>query len=158
MKRWVVVAAGLLLAGCSGMDGVEGPRVTAQAGSTLAPRPDDVEATLAGWGRVRANPAVLAEFLQPLWAAPDPNRTVEPCRLAVEAASLQEGPSRVEAASRGPELRTRDGLIHGAVEVRILHKLDGVTVVRQAALLCTVRADGSFVTARVYPEAEADRP
>lgn len=150
--RFIVAAAVLAaVAGCAEWRGSRAEAVLNGSGPSPGWRTDDVETVIDGWGRVRASQQVLANFPQALWAAPDPNRTVEPCRRAIEAASSRDGPAIVQAAGLGPERRSARGLYEGAVEVRVIYEVDGVRVVRRATMRCITGPDGTFVNAEVLP-------
>ncbi len=60
----------------------------------------------------------------------------------------------MQAAGRGPELRTSRGLYVGAVEVRIIYAVESMHVVRQATMRCMTRADGTFIDAELFPTEE----
>jgi hypothetical protein len=152
--RYVIAAAMLSAAtGCAEMQrhrGADG-RSGSAYGGVPASQAGDVETVAAGGIRARGLPEVLASFPAPLWAAPEPNRTVEPCRRAVETESRQEGPAMVEAAGRGPERRLANGLYDGAVEIRITYAQHGLHLVRQATLRCTTTADGILAKVELWP-------
>ena len=105
-----------------------------------------------GWGRVFATPRVLASLPYKLRAKRGRNRTLEPCKRQIELAAAPFGVVRVEAASLGPERRSRDGLYNGKVEIRVVYARQSAWEVRQATLRCSSRSDGSIVDAKaVFP-------
>lgn len=152
--RYVIAAAVLSAAtGCAEMQRYRGAdgRSGSAYGGVPASQAGDVETVVAGGIRARGHPDVLASFPAPLWAAPEPNRTVEPCRRIVESESGRDGLAMVEAAGRGPERRLAGGLYDGAVEVRITYAQRGLHIIRQATLRCTTTTDGILVKAELWP-------
>ena len=100
-----------------------------------------------GWGLVLATPRVLESFPGALRAAKGRNRTVEPCRREMARAAAPFGPAEVEAASLDPERLRPDGLYDGLVEIRVIYGAGSHYEVRQSILRCTIRRDGSVVSA-----------
>ncbi len=112
---------------------------------------------LPGYGYVRATPEAMRGLYEPLADAPGRNVIVEPCRLAVERASLPLGAIRVEAASGGPQSKVAPGVVEAPVTVRVTYARDEPRLdyeVRVAVLLCRVDRRGEVLGATVRrPEA-----
>jgi hypothetical protein len=150
VRRFIILASlGVLLSGCAAGYvgfGKAPPRLDPVRTASLGASEEPHYAYVEGWGLVLGTPRVLASFPGELHAAPGPNRTVEPCRRQIELAAAAQGAAEVAAASLGPERRTRAGLYEALVEVRIVYRGQPHYEVRQAAVKCTARADGSIVS------------
>jgi len=111
-----------------------------------------------GWGLVLGTPRALASLTSELRSRAGPNRTLQPCKRQIELGAAQYAHVMVDAASLGPERRTEQGLYEGLVEVRVIYDFHLYYEVRQAALKCSTRPDGSIVDAQaVSPSSTAEQ-
>jgi hypothetical protein len=113
------------------------------------PPSEGAEGTILAWvpgtGYVRGTREALETIGRPLVDAAGRNRIVEACRVAVEAEAVRLGAAQVEAASAGPERRSRDGTVAGPVDVRITYARSGGYEVRTSRLTCVVDREGRVV-------------
>jgi hypothetical protein len=157
--RWLIVVAGLTLAlaGCAKPGFVTAVRTTTSTPTMprmIAPHPDWTDRTrndlpgfhwVEGWGRVLGTPLAIASLNAKLEPSPAPNRTVPACKRQIELGAAQYAHVMVDAASLGPERRTRDGLYEGLVAMTVIYDFHLYHEVRQATLKCYTRPDGSIV-------------
>jgi hypothetical protein len=77
---------------------------------------------------------------------PGPHGVVQSCRHVIQPQAVRIGAS-VEAAAAGPERRLHNDVRRQQVFFRIFYRHEGSIEVRQAALICTLNANGKIVTA-----------
>lgn len=111
--------------------------------------PQMASAWVPNTGFVRGTPEVLASFGRPLVGAAGQNRTVEPCRNAVQNEAVKLGAREVEAVSAGPHRRDRQGRYVGRVTMRITYARPSGYEVRMATLTCIVDRRGAIIDAFV---------
>ena len=93
----------------------------------------------------------------PLRAIPGPNRTVNPCRDAIEVAAEKFGAQKVEAVSAGPHSLDDEGYLVAPVHMRVTYAPPTASYeVREAILTCIVDSTGQLVDA-FDPADEASR-
>jgi hypothetical protein len=109
-----------------------------------------VRAYVPGSGWVRGTQRAVDGIGRPLEGDTGPNRTLAACVTAVHS---QAGPARaksVEHAVLSPERKRKDGNYESTVLFRIVYPSFAGYDVREQALVCVTKADGSIVDA--YPE------
>jgi hypothetical protein len=99
------------------------------------------------FGRVRGTKVALANISKPMVPYPGPRGVVQPCRNVIQPQAIHIGAYSVEAAAAGPERRLHNDVRRQQVFFRIFYRHKGSIEVRQAALICTLNANGKIVAA-----------
>jgi hypothetical protein len=100
------------------------------------------------FGRVRGTKVALANISKPMLPYPGPHRVVQPCRHVIQPQAARIGAYSVEAAAAGPERLLPRKVRRQQVFFRIFYGNKGGIEVRQAALICTLNANGKIVAAK----------
>jgi hypothetical protein len=99
------------------------------------------------FGRVRGTKVALANISKAMVPYPGPHGVVQPCRDVIQPQATRIGAYSVEAAAAGPERRLHNDVRRQQVFFRIFYRHEGSVEVRQAALICTLNANGKIVAA-----------
>jgi hypothetical protein len=100
------------------------------------------------FGRVRGTKIALANISKPMVPYPGPHGVVQPCRDVIQPQAARIGAYSVEAAAAGPERQLSNHVRRQQVFFRIFYRNKSGVEVRQAALICTLNANGAIVAAK----------
>lgn len=99
------------------------------------------------FGRVRGTRIALANLSKPMVPYPGPHQVVRPCRDVIQPQATRIGAYSVEAAAAGPQRPLANDATRQQVFFRIFYRNKNGVEVRQAALMCTLNANGTIVAA-----------
>ena len=158
-----LILCGLALAGCATSGDMGSYRPEAQHGAMateipwqLTPASTASEAQgertsvryVRKFGRVRGTRVALANISKPMIPYPGTHGVVQPCRAVMQPQAMRIGAYTVEAAAAGPEQKLPNQFRRQQVFFRIFYRSKQGIEVRQAALICTLNANGRVVAAR----------
>jgi hypothetical protein len=153
MRALTIIASSVLLGGCLNTTApdretvsgwqmpIEIRPISSTGGETI------IESFVPGTGIVRANAKAMEAIGQELPKDPGPNRTIDACIAAVIGEASKVGAKTIEAASAGPERQAKGGNYFAPVRFRITYVRPYGYDVRDDAMICVTKPDGSIVDA-----------